>query len=134
MSIPRQTDPAKQARIPRVEVYWHAVSYRSVAIYVSLIMVIGLASFYVIHPEKLSGITDRISNTFGSTPTGALAPMANQARFVNLDGKVEVKKVNSVNWGSADYRTTLDKGDLVRTGGDGAARITSRRRHHVHRC
>jgi hypothetical protein len=27
-------------------------------------------------------------------------------------------------WGSADYHTTLDKGDLVRTGSDGAARIT----------
>jgi hypothetical protein len=48
----------------------------------------------------------------------------NQARFVNLDGKVEVKKVNSVNWETADYRTTLDRGDLIRTSGDGAARIT----------
>ena len=37
---------------------------------------------------------------------------------------MEVKKANSVNWDSADYRTKLDKGDLVRTGSDGAARIT----------
>ena len=37
---------------------------------------------------------------------------------------MEVKKVSSVNWAVADYRTTLDKGDLVRTASDGAARIT----------
>ena len=29
-----------------------------------------------------------------------------------------------MNWAAADYRTTLDKGDLVRTSSDGAARIT----------
>jgi len=33
---------------------------------------------------------------------------ARQARFVNLDGKVQVKKVNSVEWQSADYQLTLD--------------------------
>ena len=124
MSVPRQPDSAKQARTPRVEVYWHAVSYRSVAIYISLILTIFLAAFYLVRPESYSSITERLSRTFGSTPEGALAPMANQARFVNLDGKVEIKKANSVSWANADYRTTLDKGDLVRTGGDGAARIT----------
>src|SRR5437667_8685521 len=46
------------------------------------------------------------------------------AKFVNLDGKVQVKKVNSVQWVEADYRTSLDRGDLVQTGSDGAARIT----------
>ena len=43
---------------------------------------------------------------------------------MNLDGRVQVKKVNSVNWVEADYHTALDKGDLVQTGSDGAARIT----------
>ncbi len=47
----------------------------------------------------------------------------NQARFVNLDGKVEIKRANSVTWENADYRTTLDKGDLIRTADDGAARL-----------
>src|SRR5260370_40232802 len=47
-----------------------------------------------------------------------------QARFLNLDGKVQVKKVNSVQWVNADYRTPLDKGDLIQTGQDGAARIS----------
>src|SRR5207253_929375 len=35
-----------------------------------------------------------------------------------------LKKVNSVQWVAADYRTALDKGDLIETGSDGAARIT----------
>jgi hypothetical protein len=47
-----------------------------------------------------------------------------QAKFVNLDGKVQIKKVNSVQWVTADYKTTLDKGDFVQTGSDSAARIT----------
>ena len=61
----------------------------------------------------------------------AAAPLATsadltpkQAKFVNLDGKVQVKKVNSVQWVNADYRMALDKGDLIQTSGDGAARIT----------
>jgi hypothetical protein len=37
---------------------------------------------------------------------------------------VQVKKVNSVTWVDANYHTTLDKGDLIQTGSDGAARIT----------
>jgi hypothetical protein len=42
---------------------------------------------------------------------------------VNLDGKVQVKKVSSVQWTTADYRMTLDKGDLIQTGGEGVARV-----------
>ena len=43
---------------------------------------------------------------------------------MNLDGKVQVKKFNSVQWVDADFKTTLDKGDQIQTSGDGAARIT----------
>ena len=57
-----------------------------------------------------------------TAPTAELT--AKQAKFVNLDGRVQVKKVNSVQWVTADYRMALDKGDLIQTGGDGAARVT----------
>ena len=53
-----------------------------------------------------------------------MAASQTQAKFVNLDGKVLVKKVNSVQWVQADFHTTLDKGDLVQTGPEGVARIT----------
>lgn len=114
----------KDARIPRVEVYWHAVSYRSIALYASLVLAIVFAIFYLVHPEVYSALGAKFLKEFGATPENVVAPVPNQARFVNLDGKVEVKKFNSVSWENADYHTTLDKGDLVRTGGDGAARIT----------
>ncbi len=42
---------------------------------------------------------------------------------MNLDGKVQVKKVNSVQWTTADYQLTLDKGDLIQTDSEGVARI-----------
>ncbi len=107
-----------------MDVYWHAVTYRSVILYIALVLTIVAATSYLIRPEWYSGVEERLSKAFGAAPDGALAPMTNQAHFVNLDGKVEVEKVNSVNWEGADYHTTLDKGDLIRTGGDGAARIT----------
>jgi FecR-like protein len=77
----------------------------------------------MIHPEWYSTVVRSVSS-LGGQPAAATTLAQNQARFVNLDGKVEIKKANSVVWGIADYRSTLDKGDLVRTGPDGAARIT----------
>ncbi len=107
-----------------MEVYWTAITYRTVAVYIGLVLLIVLAALYVLHPEWYSSITDRLSRTLDATPTGVLPPAQNQARFVNLDGTVLVKKVNSVNWANADYHTMLDKGDEIHAGADGAARIT----------
>lgn len=120
----RQAGPLKHGKIPRIEVYWTAVTYRTVAVYMFLIAASILATLYLIRPDWYSGVGRRISNTLAAVPTTAEVASRNQARFVNLDGKVEVKKVSSVNWAVADYRTTLDKGDLVRTASDGAARVT----------
>ena len=60
----------------------------------------------------------------GNTENENLTISQTQAKFVNLDGRVQVKKVNSVTWVDADYHTALDKGDLIQTGSDGAARMT----------
>jgi hypothetical protein len=121
----RQSGPGRHDKIPRVEIYWTAVTYRSVAVYGLLVAVSLMAILYLFHPEWYAGLTRRISSGLSAAaPTAASLALQNQARFVNLDGKVEVKKVSSVNWAAADYRTTLDKGDLVRTSSDGVARIT----------
>jgi hypothetical protein len=124
MQESRQSAPLKQEKIPRIEVYWTAITYRTVLMYSLLLIAIGVATFYLIHPEWYSAAVERLSKTLGATPAGAGALSQNQAHFVNLDGKVEIKKANSVQWNSADYRTTLDQGDLIRTGTDGAARIS----------
>lgn len=114
---------AARAKISRVEVYWHTVRYRTVALYVLVVAAIIFASVYLIFPEMSAGIVKRISDTMSPKTSGVANITARQARFVNLDGKVQVKKVNSVQWGNADYQLTLDKGDFIQTGPDGVARI-----------
>jgi hypothetical protein len=121
------TDPkisaAERAKISRVEVYWHTVKYRTVALYVVVVAVILLSAMYLVFPETSASLLKHLSDAVGPKDGSVAAISAKQARFVNLDGKVQVKKVNSVQWTSADYQITLDKGDLVQTGSEGVARI-----------
>ena len=120
----RQPGSVKHGKSPAIEVYWTAISYRTVATYVFLVVIILCAGVYLARPGWLVRATDHLSHSLGAAPTNPAALAQNQARFVNLDGKVEIKRVNSVTWENADYRTTLDRGDLIRTGDDGAARLT----------
>src|SRR5947207_14535259 len=101
----RQTVPLRRDKIPRVEIYWNAVSYRSLAIYVLLIVASTVAVLYLIRPEWYSKVGQRFYNAVSGAASVAVPDAAqNQARFVNLDGKVEVKKVSSVNLAQEDYR------------------------------
>jgi len=115
--VPRQ-------KISPVEVYWKTITYRTVAVYVLLILAIVMATLYLIYPESYSGAITRINHALGGGTDAGAELTPKQAKFVNLDGRVQVKKVNSVQWVTADYRMALDKGDLIQTSGDGAARIT----------
>lgn len=118
---PHHAGPAK---VKRVEVYWHAVTYKTVAVYAILLAALIFGAMYLISPNWYSVAIEKLNSAVGDPTTNALPISQTQAKFVNLDGKVQVKKVNSVQWVDADYRTTLDKGDLIQTGADGAARIT----------
>ncbi|MBI1749642.1 MAG: FecR domain-containing protein [Acidobacteria bacterium] len=100
------------------------MSYRTVALYITLIFVAILAVLYLMYPERFANVERKFRDAVSGAGETPALPVANQARFVNLDGKVEVKKVNSVKWVTADNGTTLNKGDLIQTGGDGVARIT----------
>ena len=123
--MPIQRPPlAPRQKTSHVEIYWKTVTYRTVAVYLLLIFAVVLAILYLIFPEAYSGAMARISQAIGAGAVPAAELTAKQAKFVNLDGRVQVKKVNSVQWVTADYRMALDKGDLIQTGGDGAARIT----------
>src|SRR5712672_683009 len=120
-----QRNPGLQGpKVSTVQVYWKTVTYRTVVLYVMLVLGVISATLYLIYPEVFSGASARISRMMGSGATANAEMSAKQAKFVNLDGKVQVKKVNSVQWVTADYRMALDKGDLIQTGGDGVARIT----------
>src|SRR6202047_4628508 len=115
---------AAPPKIHRVEVQWHAVTYKTVIVYGLLLAAILLAGMFILFPSLYTAVSRKISSTIASND-GENAPASQtQAKFVNLDGRVQVKKVSSVQWVDADYRTALDKGDLVQTGADGYARVT----------
>jgi hypothetical protein len=123
--MPIQRPPlAPRPKTSHVEIYWKTVTYRTVAIYVILIFAVVMAILYLIFPEAYSGALTRISQALGAGAPSTAQLTARQAKFVNLDGRVQLKKVNSVQWVAADYRMALDKGDLIQTSGDGVARIT----------
>jgi hypothetical protein len=123
--MPIQKPPGlPRPKTSHVEVYWKTVTYRTVATYLVLIFAIVMAILYMIFPESYSSAITRISHAMGRAADAGAELTPKQAKFVNLDGKVQVKKVNSVQWVTADYRMALDKGDLIQTSGDGAARIT----------
>jgi hypothetical protein len=117
-------EAAAPPKIHRVEVQWHAVTYKTVIIYGLLLAAIVLAGIFILFPSLYSAVTRRISTAIASNDAENASVTQTQAKFVNLDGRVQVKKVNSVQWVDADYRSVLDKGDLVQTGTDGYARVT----------
>ena len=113
-----------QQKVRPVQVYWHAVTYKTVALYVILLFVLILGGSYLAKPDLYSIVMKKVSDAVDDAGKETLAAAQTQAKFVNLYGKVQVKKVDSVTWVDADYRTSLDKGDQIQTSSDGAARIT----------
>ncbi|HTC61603.1 MAG TPA: FecR domain-containing protein [Candidatus Saccharimonadales bacterium] len=123
--MPIQRPPvAPRQKTSSIEIHWKTVTYRTVLIYILMIVAVLVAVSYVIFPDAYSAAMSKVSQAVGAGAPATAELTAKQAKFVNLDGRVQVKKVNSVQWVTADYRMALDKGDLIQTGGDGAARIT----------
>jgi hypothetical protein len=109
---------------PHVEVYWRAVTYKTVIGYVLLAVALIAGGIYLAKPDLYKVVIQKISDRVSNPESDPVSADQKHAKFVNLDGKVEVKKVNSVQWVVADFRTMLDKGDQIKTGSDGDARIT----------
>jgi hypothetical protein len=116
--------PPAPHKAPRVELYWETVTYKTVIVYVLVALAIVGAAVVLLRPEWYAFTVKKLTNSVSSTDADPSAISQTQASFVNLTGKVQVKKVDSVQWVDADYKTLLDKGDLVQTASDGAARIT----------
>jgi len=119
---PRQT--RAQHRVPRVEVYWTAVTYKTVILCVLLAGALISGGIYVAKPDFFPNVIKKIDENVKNPEYRDLEAAQKRAKFVNLDGKVEVKKKDSIQWVQADFRMTLDKGDQIKTGSDGAARLT----------
>ena len=97
-------EPAAPPKIHRVEVEWHAVTYKTVIIYCLLLAAIILAGMLIAFPNLYSAVTRKLS-TIASNEGENASVTQTQAKFVNLDGRVQVKRVSSVQWVDADYRT-----------------------------
>jgi hypothetical protein len=121
--VSEKTGAEHKAKISRVEVYWHTVQYRTVVLYALILLVIVLGAAYLVFPDISSKVLQRVSDAVTPRDGGMASSLSRQARFVNLDGRVQVKKANSLQWVTADYQLTLDKGDEVQTGQDGVARV-----------
>jgi hypothetical protein len=117
-----QPDLPRQ-KVNRIEVYWTAVTYKTVIVYILLALALGVGVIYLMNPAWVDKVIGKIEQKFaaGESDAGPLTP--GQARFVSANGTVQVKKVNSVTWTAAEPGVSLDKGDLIRTGSDGLARL-----------
>jgi len=105
-------------------VYWTTVTYKTVILYVLLALGVIFGGIYIAKPDLYSIVINKIDKTVGNPDSDPVGADQKRAKFVNLEGRVQVKKVNSVQWVDATLSTSLDKGDLVQTGSDSDARIT----------
>src|SRR6266851_346060 len=104
---PRRTQPNQRA--PHVEVYWKAVTYKTVIAYILLAAAILCGGVLLAKPDLYSAAVAKLNSKLSNvTPEPVEADQKN-AKFVNLDGKVQVKKVNSVQWVKADTLVTVEE-------------------------
>jgi hypothetical protein len=102
---------------------WRTITYRTVATWVLAAVVLAGTVVLAVVPSWRTALWERLFGT-GADQSAALSDAANrQARFMNLDGSVRIRKAQGVEWIPADLSTGLDKGDLVQTSRDGVARI-----------
>src|ERR1041384_6026757 len=94
---------------------WFTVSYRSIAIGVRVLALVGggAAYFYWAGTQAPS-----------VPPTSAPPVTVTTARFQTIEGNVKVKTVGTFEWVNADRSMVLRKSDLVRTGPGSAAEIS----------
>lgn len=105
---------AKGRKTPLVEVEWTVVSVRSIKIFFFVILSLSIFFIYWFwFREKLSTPVD--------VPVMSQSTAA--ARFVDYEGRVEVKPKDEFVWKQASFKMDLQEGDRVRTAPDSSARV-----------
>ena len=119
-------------RKPGIHVAWTTVTYRSLVLLISAVVVALFIAVRVAFPQFTENNVKKANNIFGmllervagmapTAGTGVLT--AQQAHFTALDGTVRVKKGDGNSWVAADYNIPLEKGDVVQTGSEGMAKV-----------
>ncbi len=128
--IPVQLTPVARKKNSEFLISWMTVTYRSVAMFIMVILLLVGCVFYFVFPE--SAPVKMSSAMFFKLleKTGLTAPVKTsalegdqQAQFTQIEGAVRVKKANSNTWVQADYGLKLEKGDVVQTSSEGLAKI-----------
>lgn len=124
---------AKNPHHQGLQISWTTVTYRSVLLFILVIVCIVLAASYLVFPEptKRAGVTvadlaQRLGAKIGiNDAIGIKAPVTGpqQAHFTAIDGTVKVKKASGGSWMTADYNLPLERGDVVQTSSEGIAKI-----------
>ena len=119
--------PRKKPKSESV-IAWITITYRSVAIAGSVLLLLAGCIIYLALPESRAYTArawqytlNRLDSSVG--PTNKFVPGKQQAHFTAIDGRVRVKKANSNTWVAADYSLPLEKGDVVQTTAEGVAKV-----------
>ena len=103
------------------------IPYRQIAERAGFWLFVSGLSLYLLSPNYFSRLVNQavagISGGLLQAATPDDSSLNRQAHFLNLYGEVRVRKANSTQWATADYRMTLGKGDFVQTGHTALARI-----------
>src|SRR5258708_36874250 len=81
---PRHTE--SQQKAPRVEVYWTAITYKTVILYVLLAMVIISAGIYLAKPAWPSIIIKKFSKAVSGSDNATVSGDQKHTTFGNRDG------------------------------------------------
>ena len=121
--VPDFLEPKERKADSQVEIEWHTISYRSVALVGLFLVVAAAITVYLLYPEQIRSGLAKVFQRADSLAGGS-AFEQRQARFLNIEGSVRVKKANEVQWVAASLNLLLEKGDVVQTSGDGVARLS----------
>jgi hypothetical protein len=94
------------------EVEWQTISIRTIKLVIFAIVVIGVS--------LLGYLWFKHKPVVDPNPS---APSESAARFIDLEGKVELKPRDEFQWKPATFKWELSEGDKVQTGSDSVAKI-----------
>lgn len=95
------------------EIEWQTISIRSIKVFLLIVLAVG---GFLLYWFRLKDATIR-------TVEETVNAMESAARFMDYEGKVEVKPRDEFVWKEASFKMDLHEGDRIRTAPDSSARI-----------
>ena len=103
------TSNQKQPRQGGDRIEWFTVSYRTLALVGGAVLLLAAVGFFLFGPK--------------AAPPSPPATVETGARFVKIEGSVQVKRAGTLEWIPASLALVLRQNDLVRTGSGATAEV-----------